>query len=224
MKIGVPKDTALGPCTGDCGGLGLTSKPIVWYGSSITQGACASRPGDAYTNAIARALKRPVANYGFSGNCLYEPEVLKFLIQIDAAAYVLDCNPNSEVLGYDYVYKGAMRSVRTIRSERPATPIVLATGTKEGAVWLEGPNNQHANGTAALRKVYADLVAAGEVANVHFVNADRIYDQPDGSVPFWEMTVVGTHPTSLGMERFAAFYTPILSAVVNGSIHEVIVV
>ena len=72
--------------------LGLGRKPVVWYGSSITQGACASKPGDAYTNAIARAISRPVSNFGFSGSCLYEQAVMDFLLRIDAAAYIVDCN------------------------------------------------------------------------------------------------------------------------------------
>eukprot|EP00658_Telonema_sp_P-2_P030360 TRINITY_DN22937_c0_g1_i3.p1 TRINITY_DN22937_c0_g1~~TRINITY_DN22937_c0_g1_i3.p1 ORF type:complete len:218 (-),score=47.69 TRINITY_DN22937_c0_g1_i3:158-811(-) len=205
--------TPIGP-GGDCG-LGLHKRPVVWYGSSITQGACASKPGDAYTNAVARGLGRPVVNFGFSGNCLYEPEVIQFLLEIDAAVYVVDCNPNSESHGYEYVHTRARALVQAMAATRPNATIVLASGTKEGPVWLEGTTTTHSNGTAALKQAYDELLEHKPPGiTLKFVDADAIYAQPDPS-PFWEMTVMGTHPSSLGMERFTAFWTPILRSVLE---------
>mmetsp|Transcript_94466 Transcript_94466/g.305642 ORF Transcript_94466/g.305642 Transcript_94466/m.305642 type:complete len:375 (+) Transcript_94466:185-1309(+) len=208
LRIGVPEGSSLGPCSGDCG-LGLGERPVVWYGSSITQGACASKPGDAYTNAIARALRRPVANFGFAGNCFYEPEVVDFLLAIDAALYVVDCNPNSEALGFDFVHNRSVALVRYMRQRKPNVTIVLASGTKMGPVWLEGTDNQHARGTRALSQAYDELVTQGLGRGLSFVDVDGSYAQPDGGI-FWEMTVDGLHPSSLGMERITHFWAPIL--------------
>ena len=44
------------------------ARPILFYGSSITQGGCASRPGNAYTSMLCRALDAPQINLGFSGS------------------------------------------------------------------------------------------------------------------------------------------------------------
>lgn len=66
-----------------------------------------------------------------------------------------------------------------------------------------------------MKKVYADLVSKGLGANLQFVDADMIYNQPDANTPFWEMTVAGTHPSSLGMERFTDFWIPVLSRVLE---------
>lgn len=66
--------------------------PVVWYGTSIAQGGVASRPGMAFTNSIASNIERPVLNFGFSGNGIMEIGVAQWLVQIEAAAYVIDCN------------------------------------------------------------------------------------------------------------------------------------
>ena len=66
--------------------------PVVWYGTSIAQGGVASRPGMAFTNSIARNIDRTVLNFGFSGNGIMEVGVAQWLVQIKAAAYVIDCN------------------------------------------------------------------------------------------------------------------------------------
>ena len=73
--------------------LAVDSKPpVVWYGTSIAQGGVASRPGMAFTNSIARNIDRPVLNFGFSGNGIMEIGVAQWLVQIEAAAFVIDCN------------------------------------------------------------------------------------------------------------------------------------
>ena len=217
LRIGVPHGAALPtPCAGDCGGLGLRAKPVVWYGSSIAQGACASKPGDAYTNAISRALRRPVANFGFSGNCFFETDVMQYLLRVDASVYVVDCDPNSDARGAEFVYNSSVALGRLMLSTRPDAKIVIVSGTKEGAVWLQGTDNKHARGNAAIRRAYADLTAEHPGAGLHFVDGDEIYSQPDDDV-FWEMTVMGTHPSSLGMERFTRFWVPKLKKLIGGS-------
>ena len=63
MEVTVPKQSYFKPLPV------RNDKPIVVYGTSITQGACASRPDSHGPNAIlGRKLDRPVINLGFSGN------------------------------------------------------------------------------------------------------------------------------------------------------------
>lgn len=69
-------------------------KPIVVYGTSVTQGACASRPGNAWTNMVSRRMDWPVINLGFSGFGRLDPEFIDLISEIDAAIFVLDCNGN----------------------------------------------------------------------------------------------------------------------------------
>ena len=90
LEIGVPagaKFAGLAP---------RAEKPIVFYGTSITHGACASRPGMVHTAILGRRFDRPVINLGFSGNGRMDPAVGELLTEIDAAVYVIDCLPNMQ--------------------------------------------------------------------------------------------------------------------------------
>lgn len=97
--------------------------PIVFYGTSIVQGAVASRPGMAYPAILGRRLNRSTINLGFSGNGKMESEMAELLTEIDAAVYVIDCLPNLTT-GAE-VEERTIRLVETIRRKRPQTPIIL---------------------------------------------------------------------------------------------------
>src|SRR5690349_586278 len=71
-----------------------TRKPIVFYGTSILQGACASRPGMVHSAMLGRQFQFPHLNLGFSGNGKMEPELADLLAELDPSVYVLDCLPN----------------------------------------------------------------------------------------------------------------------------------
>jgi len=97
-------------------------KPIVFYGSSITQGGCASNPGMSYEAQVARWLNVDFINLGFSGNGLGEIAVANAVSEIDAACFVLDYwgNPSPEV------FKQTLPDfVATLRRKYPRTPILI---------------------------------------------------------------------------------------------------
>ena len=75
----------------------IRQKPVVFYGTSILQGGCASRPGMAHTNIISRRLNRECINLGFSGNAFLDLEVAKVIAEVDASVFVLDFVPNASV-------------------------------------------------------------------------------------------------------------------------------
>src|SRR4029078_5357869 len=119
VEIGLPPDARLSRADKYPEG---HTKPIVFYGTSITQGGCASRPGMVHTAILQRRLNCPAINLGFSGNGRMEPEVADLMAEIDASIYVIDCLPNMnakdvEARGYDFVMK--------LLNKRPKTPIVL---------------------------------------------------------------------------------------------------
>jgi lysophospholipase L1-like esterase len=169
-------------------------KPILFYGTSVTQGACASRPGMAFVSIIGRRMDRPVLNFGFSGNGVYEMEVGRFLNEIDPAVFVLDCVGNSTV---EQVERRVEPLVRLWREKHPETPILLLERAgfpdeglvDQGAAAAE-PKNE------ALRKAYERLTAAG-VKGLHYRDShDFLGDDGEG-------TVDGSHPNDLGMMRYA---------------------
>src|SRR3954451_6410732 len=120
VEIGLPEDRSLAKAPPRPGG---HERPVVVYGTSITQGGCASRPGMVHTAILGRRLDRPVINLGFSGNGKMEPELAGLLAELDPAAYVLDCLPNMTA---KEVSARVAPFVRALRTAHPETPIVLA--------------------------------------------------------------------------------------------------
>mgnify|MGYP006277403133 CR=1 FL=1 len=182
------------------------TRPIVFYGTSITQGGCGSRPGMAYPAILGRRLDRPVVNLGFSGNGRLDAELGELLAEVDAAAYVLDCGPNMTV---DMVADRTVPFVTALRRARPLTPIVLV-GTvayPAGAV-LPGSRTPSAEKNAALAAALAQLTARG-VTGLYHVPGETLLGA-DG-----EDTVDGTHPTDLGFLRMADALGPTLRRAVE---------
>jgi lysophospholipase L1-like esterase len=193
LEIGVPKGTAFVPTPPQ------KVKPILFYGTSITQGGCASRPGMSFTSILRRRLNVPVLNFGFSGNGRTELEVGRFLVEIDPAVFVLDTSANTaaENLGAK-----TEALVKLIRDHRADTPVLLLDGRElQGASLIAGMSERNRKQTASLKQAYENLKAAN-VQNIHFrEGGDLIGEDQEG-------TVDGSHPTDLGMMRYADALEP----------------
>ncbi len=176
-------------------------KPIVVYGTSIAQGASASRPGMAWTNILARKLDRTVINLGFSGNGRLEKEVVDLVNELDARVFVLDCLPNliRPIVDSTELQKRIIETVKTIRAKHPQTPILLTEhdGYTEGYLM---PQRQplFENANKDLRKAFARL-KADKVTNIYLLPIADIGMDLDCMVD-------GTHPNDLGMMRYADAY------------------
>jgi hypothetical protein len=169
-------------------------KPIVFYGTSITQGGCASRPGMVHTAILGRRLDWPVVNLGFSGNGRLEPELAQLMAEIDASVYVVNCLPN---LGPDDVAKRTEPFVRLLRKTRPETPIILVEDRSyTNSALLPGPRNRNLANRAELRKAYLKMVSEG-VPSLHYQTGEELLGD-DG-----EAAVDSSHPTDLGFMRQA---------------------
>ncbi|SIO22607.1 Lysophospholipase L1 [Singulisphaera sp. GP187] len=181
-------------------------KPILFYGTSITQGGCASRPGMVHTAILGRQLNRPVINLGFSGNGKMEPELADLLAELDPAVYVLDCLPN---MSSKDVEERVEPFVHKLRKAHPDTPIVLAEDRNYTSGFiLTSPREHNERNHAALRIAYEHLVAAG-VKGLHYLPAD-LQIGSDG-----EGTVDGSHPTDLGFMRMAETFGAVLGPILG---------
>lgn len=191
VEIGLPKGAKLKKAAARTEG---RRKPVVFYGTSITQGGCASRPGMVHTAILGRRFDVPVVNLGFSGNGTLDPEMGDLLAEIDAAVYVLDCLPN---LQPQQTAERTGPFVTALRKARPDTPIVLVEDrTYANAPWNAALRERNAGNHAAYRKAFDALTAAG-VKGLHYLPGDKLIGD-DG-----EGTVDGSHPTDLGFLRQA---------------------
>lgn len=194
LEIGVPEGASFE-------GLAPRAKPIVFYGTSITHGACASRPGMVHTAILGRRFDMPVVNLGFSGNGRMDKAVGDFLAQVDAAVFVIDCLPNMKP---DDVNAKCAPLVRQLRAARPQTPIVLVEDRRFTNSWITPEKEKfHDQNHAALRAVYAQLQKEG-VKNLLYIEGDHLYgDDADGATD-------ASHASDLGFMRQADIFEPVL--------------
>lgn len=205
VEIGIPKTNQLAKAKPRDP---ARSKPIVFYGTSITQGGCASRTGMVHTAILGRRLDRPVINLGFSGNGRMEPELGQLLAELDPAVYVLDCLPNMDG---NLVSQRVEPVVHTIRKAHPNTPILLVEDRSYANSFLVKARQQrNAENRKALRKVYARLQAAG-IKHVYYLPGANLLGE-DG-----EDTVDGSHPTDLGFVRQADAFQKALEPILAGA-------
>ena len=188
LKIGVPAGASFEPIAP------RTAKPIVFYGTSITHGACASRPGMPHPAILGRRLNRPVINLGFSGNGKMEKEVGEYLGELDPQVYVIDCLPNMVAAE---VAQRAEPLVRQLRKVRPQTPVLLVEDrTYANAGFVRGAGERHAASRQALRTAYERLVSDG-FDKLGYLEGETLLgkDRDD--------TTDGSHPSDLGFYRHA---------------------
>ena len=164
--------------------------PVVYYGSSITQGGCASRPGLSYEAIICRRLNRDYLNMGFSGSAKGEPSMAEYLATLPMSVFVCD---------YDYNAPSAEHLEAThypfyeiIRAKNPDVPYLMVS--RHTAIRAEHVDRRR----AVIRASYEKARANGD-QNVYFLDGDSFF--PDE----WRdsCTVDTTHPNDLGFHFMA---------------------
>lgn len=172
---------------------------IAFYGTSITHGACASRPGMCHVAQLGRRLDRPVLNWGFSGNGTMDAEVGEYLCRISPALFVIDCVPNMNAAE---VARKCPLLVKQIRAARPETPILLVEDRRNTNSWLNPARAAHHDANhAALRQAFESLKKEG-VKKLFYLPGDHLMgDDGDGSTD-------GSHPSDLGYFRQADAFEP----------------
>jgi hypothetical protein len=195
LEIGVPPGAAF------AGLAPRTEKPVVFYGTSITHGASASRAGMVHTAIIGRHLDIPVINLGFSGNGRMDAAVGKFLKEIDAAVYVIDCLPNMQPA---QVLERCGPLVKQLRAQHPNTPIVLVEDRRFTNSWITPDKEKfHNDNHAALKTVFDALTREG-IKHLHYIPGDDLLgDDAEGATD-------ASHPSDLGFMRQTAVMEPII--------------
>lgn len=203
MEIGVPNGKTISFKQED-------RKPIVIYGTSITQGACASRPGLAWTNILSREIQAPIINLGFSGNGRLEQPILELMVAQDPAVFVLDCLPNLTVnksRSAATLDSLIMNAVQYIRSEKPNTPIIFTeTGAGFNPTSMNiGYGGRNETTTQVARETLKKLKKAG-YKNIYTIK------NPELGMGI-NTTVDDAHPNDIGMKKIADAYRKALKRI-----------
>ena len=180
-----------------------TDRPVVMYGTSITQGGCVSRPGMLYTSIMSRELDCEFINLGFSGNAFFDLEIAHLMAGVEhPAAFVIAATENASVEQFE---ERGEAFFRILRDAHPDVPVIFVQAVRYAYDLLnqEDAAIEEAK-MAACRKLYNSLKKAGE---------KKIYfPDPAATKPFAdaESTVDGCHLTDLGAMRFTEVFLPVL--------------
>ncbi len=175
-------------------------KPVIFYGSSITQGGCASRPGNCYQGHLSRSLNMDYINLGFSGSAKGEQEIADYIASLDMAAFVLDYDHNAP--NPEHLKKTHYNFYETVRRAHPDLPIMMISRPDYAGSW---DANQR---LAVIADTYHRAVESGD-QNVYFINgADFFAGELADSC-----TVDGCHPTDLGFYFMAQVIGPVLKRI-----------
>ncbi len=172
-------------------------KPVVFYGSSITQGGCASRPGTCYQGFLSRSLNMDYINLGFSGNAKGEQTMADFIAGLDMAVFVYDYDHNAP--NPEHLKQTHYNLYETVRRVHPDLPIVMISRPEAPGTWDVRQR------LAIIADSYRRAVEAGD-RNVYFINGGDFFA---GEVAD-SCTVDGCHPTDLGFYFMAQGIEPVL--------------
>lgn len=164
-------------------------KPVVCYGSSITQGGCASRPGNAYSNMLSRMLDADVYNLGFSGSAKGEDAIADYIAGMDMKIFVYDYDYNAP--SAEHLDNTHERMFRKIREENPDLPVVIVSRPQYHYT------EEREKRREIIKRTYQNALSEGD-RNVYFVNGTEFFDGCGN-----DATVDNTHPNDIGFMLMA---------------------
>ena len=179
-------------------------QPVLFYGSSITQGGCASRPGNAYAAMLGRMLDCPIRNLGFSGNGKGEREMADYIASLPMAALVLDYDHNAP--SPEYLQKTHLPFLQRILESHPDLPVLFASKPDFGRTSAA----EDAQRREVVRASYDWMKDQG--LRTDFLDGERLFDGPMAD----SCTVDGCHPNDLGFYRMAMAMYPLLKELLEG--------
>ena len=173
-------------------------EPIVYLGSSITQGGCAQRPGLQFQAFVERNLDADFINLGFSGSCWAEKELMEYISTLTMSAFVYDYDHNSPSV--EYYDESHLRGYKIIREANPDLPIILLS---RGDLKLNSEDD--ISKRIIVQKTYHYAIEKGD-KNVYYIDGYSLFEGTDHS----ECTTDGCHPNDIGMKRMGDTLTNIL--------------
>lgn len=179
-----------------------SDKRVILYGTSITQGGCATRPGMAYSNIVSRRIPYEFINLGFSGNGKGEPELAHIIAQIKRPAlYVLDYEANASGNLCDTL----PGFIAILRNAQPQVPILVVSKIPFAKEYVD-PSllEMRLSNKAFMLETVNRLREEGD-RRIHFLDGSDFLGSD-----FDECTVDGVHPTDLGFMRMADAITPVI--------------
>jgi hypothetical protein len=173
------------------------SKPVLFYGSSITQGGCASHPGNDYPSILSRKFDFDFINLGFSGNGKAEDSIVEYIVGLDCSVYVMDYDHNAP--SPEHLERTHYPMYEKIRKAHPNAPIIFMSKPDcdyryESELFRE-----------KIKQSYKKARKSGD-KNVYFINGKRLFGKDCRDA----CAVDNCHPNDLGFYRMAKTLEPLM--------------
>lgn len=194
VYIGITEDATL-----DYGDTYKNDKPIVFYGSSITQGGCSSRPGNIYQNIISRKFDVDYVNLGFSGSAKAEDEMIEYLKNLPMSIFVYDYDHNAP--DAEHLEKTHEKLFKAVREKNPEMPIIIMTRPS----YLMKDDDAR---MLVIKKTYENALNSGD-KNVYFLDGPTLM-----GIAKNEGTVDNCHPNDLGFYSMAMAVIDVLKDII----------
>ncbi len=191
LYIGLQKDAIVGEASPY-----ENKKPIVYYGSSITQGGCASRPGNCYQSIISRKLGYDYINLGFSGSAKGEDKIAEYISGLDMSLFVYDYDYNAPTA--EHLQNTHEKMFKTIRKAHPKLPVIIMSKPK---FTFSGPDEDY---WKIIKTTYENAIAAGD-KNVYFIDGPKLLALCEN-----DFSVDGVHPNDFGFASMAMALSDII--------------
>lgn len=176
-------------------------KTIVYYGSSITQGGCASRPGMSYESIVSRRLNADYINLGFSGNAKGEDEIAEYISNLEMSCFVYDYDHNAPTV--EHLKNTHEKMFKRIRKNNPDTPIVMMSRPK---FYLTKAEELRLD---VIKTTYNNAIKNGD-KNVYLIEGRKLMEMAGN-----EGTVDNCHPTDLGFASMAKVVGDVLEKILK---------
>lgn len=178
-----------------------THPPMLFYGSSITEGGHAEKPCCAYTSLLSNWLDADFYSMGFSGSAHGEPEMAEFLSKIPMSVFILDYDHNSTVEELDVRHENFFK---IIRAENPDLPIVMLNRP------LFEERGDYDERRKIIKRTYRNAVSNGD-KNVFFIDSEGFFPTDLRQ----QCTTDDIHPNDFGFYLMAKNIYPTLSTILN---------
>lgn len=175
------------------------SLPILYYGSSITEGGCCSKPANAYNAFISRWLDTDYYNFGFSGSARGELAMADYVNTIPKSILVMDYDHNSP--SAEHLQQTHEPFFKRIREHDSKLPVVLLT--RPNFDYGDAPIRRE-----IIRKTYQNAVEKND-KNVYFIDGEMLFGTDNRDA----CTADTIHPNDLGMYRMAKCICPVIQKI-----------
>ncbi len=174
---------------------------IVYYGSSITQGGCANRPGNTYESIIARETNVDFLSLGFGGGALGEQKMAEYIASLDMSLFVLDYDHNAPTP--EHLAATHEPFFKTVRKSHPSLPIIMISRP------VYFPTDEEIRRRDIIKATYENAVSSGD-KNVYFIDGTTLLEECKNNG-----TVDGIHPTDYGFHCMAKKIGPVIKKVLG---------